>query len=182
MKNYVLTGVLLILIIAAVIAYKKRNTLIVMAFNDQLTKNFKLGELLVTSQPFPNIPNEDEKAHLKDLAVNVLQPVRDLLNVPVKVNSAFRSEDVNKSVGGVNNSQHRTGDAADIVPVGMNIWEAFRAIAKSNIPFDQLIIEKNERGNEWIHISYNRNSGRRQLLQAAWNFSKNKMDYKTLTV
>jgi zinc D-Ala-D-Ala carboxypeptidase len=177
MKKFI---VVLIIIIA--VYYMSRNKLIKMLFNEKLTPNFTLGELLVTSQPFPNIPDEQEISNLKSLAVNVLQPIRNLLGVPITINSAFRSHQVNKAVGGVDDSQHRQGFAADIVPIGIDLFTAFKIIAKSSIPYDQLIIEENQRGNKWIHVSYSKTKSRRQLLSATWNFDKNKMDYKPLTV
>jgi zinc D-Ala-D-Ala carboxypeptidase len=164
-------------IILLIITYMKRNKIVSAVFNDQLTPNFKLGELLTTSQPFPNIPNEEEKKNLKSLAVNVLQPVRDLLGVPIGINSAFRSEKVNEAVGGVKNSQHRLGFAADIVPKGINIDEAFKKIAKSKIPYDQLIIETKKNGSRWIHISFNPTGGRKELL--SYNEG---IGYKSITV
>lgn len=167
----------LIIITVVLTYYMSRNKVIKTVFSEQLTKNFTLGELLVTRKPFPNIPNVREKGNLKLLAVNVLQPVRDLLGVPVTVNSAFRSDRVNKAVGGVDNSQHRLGFAADIVPKGLDIDLAFRVIVNSNIPYDQIIIETDGDGNRWIHISYNPNGGRRQKLVATWDYSKNKMKY-----
>jgi zinc D-Ala-D-Ala carboxypeptidase len=179
---------LVILLIVIAIAYMSRNKIIKTVFNEHLTTNFTLGELLVTSKPFPNIPNEREKENLRALAKKVLQPVRDLLSkvfgmsVPININSAFRSEQVNKAVGGVSNSQHRIGQAADIVPQGISLMEAFTIIAKSSIPYDQLIFETDEDGDQWIHISYNPNGGRKELLRAQWSTVKKKMVYSPLTV
>ena len=61
-----------------------------------------------------NTPNEQEKEKLRKLAEDVLQPIRDAWRSPIVVNSGFRSEAVNKAVGGAKNSQHRLGEAADI--------------------------------------------------------------------
>jgi zinc D-Ala-D-Ala carboxypeptidase len=171
-----------ILIIIIAVYYMSRNKIIKVLYSEKLSPNFTLGELLVTSQPFPNIPDEQEISNLTLLTKNVLQPIRDLLGVPIVVNSAFRSHQVNKSVGGVDNSQHRLGFAADIVPSKLSIDTAFKIIAKSKIPYDQLIIETNQRGNRWIHVSFNPKGGRNQLLSATWNFEKNKMDYKPVII
>lgn len=180
MKPFIIILVVVFVLLLGV--YMSRNKITSAIYSEKLSPNFTLGELLVTSQPFPNIPNKQETDNLKMLVKFVLQPTRDLLKVPIVINSAFRSNEVNKAVGGVDNSQHRLGFAADIVPQGIPLMGAFKMIAKSSIPYDQLIIEKNQRGNEWIHISYNPVKGRRELLQATWNFSTNKMDYKPLTV
>lgn len=173
----------LILIVLFFLMKKRKgitNTIQNKMYSEQLSKNFTLAELLVTNTGLPNIPDEQEKNNLKKLTVNVLQPVRDLLDVPVVVNSAFRSEPVNLAVGGVSNSQHRLGFAADIVPQGIDLYSAFVRIGKSGIPYDQLIIEKNQRGNSWIHISYNPSGGRRQTLQANFDPASGKMIYNPI--
>lgn len=65
----------------------------------QLTANFSLAELTVTGRNMPNVPNEAEVFNLAHLAREILQPLRDALGQPVLVNSAFRSEAVNRAVG-----------------------------------------------------------------------------------
>lgn len=177
--------VIIVIICLLILLYMKRNKIIA-SVTEKLSKNFSLGELLVTNKPFPNIPNSRETMNLRMLAVNVLQPVRDLLGLPVAVNSAFRSHEVNKAVGGVDNSQHRLGFAADIRIIGMSLEEAFKRIAKSSIPYDQLIIEYGKHPetdtDDWIHVSYNPNGGRKQLLQANYNPDTGKMVYINKTV
>lgn len=79
-----------------------------------MTKNFTYQELIHTNYNFSNIPNEESKVNLQYLADNFLQPLRDLLGVPVHVTSAYRSPQVNKAVGGVVNSYHLKGLACDI--------------------------------------------------------------------
>lgn len=184
MKPYILV-IIFVIVLLLLLSYMKRNKIIA-AVTENLSKDFTLGELLVTSQIFPNIPNEQETLNLRMLAVNVLQPVRDLLKKPIAINSAFRSEKVNKAVGGVDNSQHRLGFAADIHVPGMKLIDVYKAIAKSKIPFDQLIIEygkhKDSEVDDWIHISYNPKGGRKQLLTAALNPDTGKMVYNTMTV
>ena len=85
---------------------------------EQITKNFSYDELIASATAkrlgLDNTPNEVEKEKLKKLAIEILQPIRDAWRSPIVVNSAFRSEAVNKAVGGVKNSQHRLGEAADI--------------------------------------------------------------------
>lgn len=184
MKPHVII-IISILILLLLLSYMKRNKIIA-AVTEQLTPNFTLGELMVTNQPFPNIPNEQERMNLRMLAVNVLQPVRNLLGKPIAINSAFRSQDVNRAVGGVDNSQHRKGFAADFHVPGMKLIDVYKAIAKSKIPFDQLIIEYGKHPesekDDWIHISYNPLGGRRQLLTASWSNEAKKMIYQNMTV
>jgi zinc D-Ala-D-Ala carboxypeptidase len=76
------------------------------------------------------------------------------------VGSGYRSYEVNKAVGGTSNSQHRLGEAADIVPVKVPIITVFDWIVKtSNINYGQVIYEI-DKHKEWIHISLPRFGGK----------------------
>ena len=76
----------------------------------RLTKNFTRREF--KSKDGSKMP-EDVLCNIKDLADN-LQVLRDFLGEPIRINSAYRSEAHNKAIGGVKNSQHVLGKAADI--------------------------------------------------------------------
>ena len=125
----------------------------------QLTANFSLAELTVTGRNMPNVPNETEVASLRSLAERILQPLRDALEKPVRVNSAFRSEAVNRAVGGTATSQHRLGQAADIHVPGMTSVELAKKIVALGLPFDQVI----EEFGSWVHVSYGPRHRRQQL-------------------
>jgi len=125
----------------------------------QLTANFSLAELTVTDRNMPNVPNEAEVASLRLLAEMILQPLRDALGKPVRVNSAFRSEAVNRAVGGTATSQHRLGQAADIHVPGMTSVEVAKKIVALGLPFDQVI----EEFGSWVHVSYGPRRRRQQL-------------------
>lgn len=127
----------------------------------KLSKNFSLDELTVTSTGLANVPNAAEMASLKALALHVLQPLRSALGRPVLVNSGFRSEAVNRAVGGTASSQHRLGQAADIRVAGMSSADLAREIVRLGLPFDQLI----EEFGRWVHVSYGPRH-RRQVLRA----------------
>lgn len=73
---------------------------------------------------------------IKSLVLNVLQPLRDRAGKPLHVNSGYRSRQLNEFVGGVETSQHRKGEAADIA--AENPLELARLA--SDLPFDQMII------------------------------------------
>jgi hypothetical protein len=76
----------------------------------------------------------------------------------VKIRSGFRSQALNRVVGGAPNSQHTTGEAADIEIPGIANADVFRHIVK-NLPFDQVIAElldRNDGSAGWIHVSYSR--------------------------
>jgi uncharacterized protein YcbK (DUF882 family) len=116
----------------------------------KLTEHFTLEELTVTShRQFDNTPNEAEKANLQKLA-EFLETVKTTLDgKPIMVNSAFRSKQVNDSVGSKDTSQHRTGCAADIRVPGMTPDAVVKAIMAADLPYDQLIREF----DAWTHVS-----------------------------
>jgi zinc D-Ala-D-Ala carboxypeptidase len=125
-----------------------------------MTEHFTLAELTATShRQFDNTPNEAETANLQRLA-EFLERVKAALDgKPVMINSAFRSKQVNDSVGSKDTSQHRTGCAADFKVPGMTPDAVVRAIIAAGLPYDQIIREF----NAWTHISIS-DTPRRQAL------------------
>jgi hypothetical protein len=125
-----------------------------------MTPHFSLAELTATShREFDNTPNEKELANLQKLA-EFLEQVKTLLDgKPIMINSAFRSKQVNDSVGSKDTSQHRLGYAADFKVPGMTPDQVVRAIIDSDLQFDQIIREF----DAWTHISISP-SPRRQAL------------------
>lgn len=92
----------------------------------------------------------------------VLDPLRDAYGKPIRVNSGYRSPALNKAVKGSKTSQHVKGQAADIT--GGNKQEnkkLFELAQELNLPYCQLI---DERGFTWVHISYDKNNVKRQIL------------------
>lgn len=112
----------------------------------QITPHFSLEELTRTDTGLENDPGIALAGNMARLA-STLEQVRELLGVPLDINSGFRTEEVNRRVGGVRNSAHLFARAADFVPRGMSIDDAFESIRKSGITYDQLILEPT-----WIHI------------------------------
>ena len=125
-----------------------------------MTPHFTLAELTATShRQFDNTPNETETANLQRLA-EFLERVKAALDgKPVMINSAFRSKQVNDSVGSKDTSQHRTGCAADFKVPGMTSDAVVRAIIAAGLPYDQIIREF----DAWTHISIS-DTPRRQAL------------------
>lgn len=138
---------------------------------EQFTKNFSYDELIASATAkrlgLDNTPSPEEKEKLRKLAEDILQPIRDRWRSPIVVNSAFRSEAVNKAVGGVPTSQHRLGEAADIKVGGKDrnkkLFKAiYNMISKGEIKVGQLIDEYNY---QWIHVSLPRtNKPNNQIL------------------
>ena len=115
-----------------------------------LSENFTYEELTHTDhREFDNTPNEAEMANLVRLAA-FLEQVKEVLGgKPIMINSAFRSEEVNKAVGSTDKSQHRRGCAADIRVPGMTPDEVVQAIMASDLKYDQCIREF----DRWTHLS-----------------------------
>jgi len=115
-----------------------------------LTEHFTLEELTHTDhRTLDNSPNDTEIANLQRLA-EFLEEVKVLLGgKPIMVNSAFRSELVNRACNSRDTSQHRLGCAADIRVPGMTPDEVVKAVIASDLPYDQIIREF----DRWTHIS-----------------------------
>ena len=138
---------------------------------EQFTKNFSYDELIASATAkrlgLDNTPTSEEKEKLRQLAEDILQPIRDAWRAPIVVTSGFRSEAVNKAVGGVKTSQHRLGEAADIKVGGKERNKKlfnfiYKMISKGDIKVGQLIDEYNY---QWIHISLPRkNKENNQIL------------------
>jgi len=132
-----------------------------------LSPNFTLYEFtrsrIAKSRGIDNRIAEDHIiANLRQLCLHVLEPVRTLAGRPVRVSSGYRSAALNRAVGGVPESSHIFGEAADIV-VGDGLVDLATLIADDGtIPFDQLILEERRRTtnvhlgawSRWLHLSY----------------------------
>lgn len=92
-----------------------------------------------------------------------LEDVRQITG-PIVVSSGYRSAAVNKAVGGASNSQHLTGEAADITCPSIGTLKLMRKIVDSNIKFDQCILEYASGGGGWVHVSFNSNPRRQALI------------------
>ena len=126
--------------------------------------NFTITELVKSDtaerQGINNTPDINSLDNLLELVFYVLQPLRDKLGKPMIITSGFRSKKVNELVGGVSNSQHLYGQAADFVVNGMTPAQVVEFIKKSGVEFDQCIDE-----GSWTHISFNKGHNRRQVLK-----------------
>src|SRR5210317_1107027 len=110
----------------------------------KLSANFQLSEL-VKSQTAERkgIPNNPSPAHidnLKELCINVLQPIRSHFDKPVIISSGYRSAQLCIEIGSSINSQHTLGMAADVEIWGISNKELFNYI-RNNLEYDQIILE-----------------------------------------
>ena len=132
----------------------------------KLTKNFTLAEMCKSKKAkelrIKNVPSPAVVGRLRALCENVLQPLRDYMGEPVIINSGYRSPELNKKVGGVRDSQHLIGEAADINCKGsMEYANRIIEFIMMNLKFDQLILER-KKGTFWVHVSYTTSGKNRQ--------------------
>ena len=134
-----------------------------------LSKNFTLEELCASdtakAKGIKNEPGIQEVVNLTALCSNVLQPLRNWWGREVKIGSGYRSAKLNAAVGGVANSQHMNGQAADLcidgdIQKGKNWFEWIR----NRCEFDQLIWEHNAKGSYWVHVSFRNEGNNRKMI------------------
>ena len=131
----------------------------------KLSENFTLEELIRSNTAermgIDNVP-KDEKVveNLRSLCLEVLQPLRDYVGAPVHINSGYRCPELNMAVGGVKNSQHCRGEAADIRIVSPKQGREWAAWIEDNCRFDQMLLERNKNGTVWLHVSCKRDASK----------------------
>jgi len=120
---------------------------------NKLGKYFSLEELTVTHENLDNTPGPVQIQKLKELVKNILDPLREIIEEPIK------------AIGGAQKpiSQHTKGEAADIECFDNAML--FQTI-RDHFQFDQLIWEKgNDKQPDWIHVSFKSNRNRNQILK-----------------
>jgi len=97
---------------------------------------------------------------VKNLVVNLLQPIRDIYKQPMPINSGYRCYRLNKAVGGVASSQHCKGEAADIgIGTTKKVYNFAKKVKESRIPFDQMILYPT-----FVHLSLKLNGQQRKQI------------------
>lgn len=135
-------------------------------------KYFSIKELTksetATKKGIDNTPNAEQVKNLEVLIDNLLDPIRGQWGAAITVTSGFRSVALNKAVGGVANSHHLGGYAADLT-VGSQAGNKalFDMIRQSKLlRWTQLISEKTtSQGCGWVHISYVPSNLKNQVLK-----------------
>jgi hypothetical protein len=142
----------------------------------KLSQHFTLGELCKTSVKTKdgNIPSHVAIENLRRIT-RWLEMLRSEWNNrygdgddPIIINSGYRSPAVNKLVGGVATSNHLTGCAVDIRVLGMEQLLRYAVILldisdESQEDFDELLIERNSKGNYWLHFAVRPAGNRRKI-------------------
>ena len=104
------------------------------------------------------MPDINSLDNILDLIIDCLQPIRNIINLPMIISSGYRNKQVNKIVGGKPNSQHLKGQAADFIVPGMTPKQVIDIIIENNIEYYQLINEY----DKWVHISFVKGKNRKQ--------------------
>lgn len=129
-------------------------------------KYFTIKELTYSAtaeaKKLDNTPSSSVIKKLEELVANVLDPLREKYGKPIRISSGYRSTAVNRSVNGETSSQHLKGEAADITAGSKQENKKLFDIIKMNLPFDQLIDEKDF---TWIHVSFKKTGNRKQILK-----------------
>ena len=109
-----------------------------------------------TRRNIDNIPNDYQLANMNAVALNIFEPLREWTGGPIKINSFFRSSDLNTAIGGSSKSQHCEGRAIDIDDTfGHKTNAEMYNYIKENLNFDQLIWEfGNDTNPDWVHVSF----------------------------
>lgn len=123
----------------------------------------------------PNEPNEEQWNNIETLAINILQPLRNKFG-PLRINSGFRSKDLNNKIRGSKTSYHCYGMAADIIPLEKNITnlDLLKHIY-NDMKFSELIYEFPPNG--WVHVGLDINNITKEL-----RLKDNKHDYEEVSL
>lgn len=141
-----------------------------MSPSTHLTPHFRLSEFIrsatADAKGIDNTPPDSVIVRLLALCVYVLEPLRAVVGHPIVITSGYRCPALNTAVGGVANSQHMLGEAADIRCLDRAEAEALIAALNRVARFDQAIIERDKKGSIWLHVSckFDPDRNRRQVI------------------
>lgn len=140
--------------------------------------NFTIAEMVQSNTAdrlkISNNPPTSVRVHLTE-TITLLECIRaeweeycerySLGTPAIRISSGYRSPELNKVVGGVKNSAHVEGYAADLQPVNgkQDEFEKFFAteFSRMGYAFDQIIIEKSKT-SRWVHVGYKRADGKQR--------------------
>jgi len=117
-------------------------------YNIRLSRHFTLAEFCNLQKYPANVPTMQHVVNMTYGCHMLLEPARQVVG-PIIINSGFRNPRVNALVGGVKNSQHLLGQAADIRPKDPRLFQRLVDFLRTCEHTDQLLT-----GNGWLHISW----------------------------
>ena len=137
--------------------------------SDHITLSEGINSYTAKRMGIKNIPNEYQITNMYILAHKVFEPLRKWVKGPIKINSFFRSIELNEAIGGSSTSQHCEGRAMDIDDTyGCKTNSEMFNYIKEKLDFDQLIWEfGDDEEPDWIHVSYcSTDENRKRCLKA----------------
>ena len=137
-----------------------------------LSPHFKLSEFTRSATAIKlrikNEPTEADVERLRLLCEHVLEPLRRRFGV-IRITSGFRCPQLNAAVGGVERSQHLTGEAADIHVSSVEAARRMADFVRRETTFDQLLLERRlSNGCVWLHVSFTAQRANRRQYRECW--------------
>lgn len=169
-------GILAATAAAVILLVRKMGyTNVATAIQSAMGNYFTIQELCASTtakqKGIDNTPSAAVKTNLQKLITNLLNPIREAYGKPIVISSGYRCPALNAAVGGVANSQHVTGQAADLQATSSgSLADIFRAAVKVG-GYDQLIIE-HAKNTVWVHISYSDNPRREMFSYNGGSYTK----------
>ncbi len=153
-----------------------------MKISDHITYAESIHSNTAKRRGIDNTPNPTQVETMKVTAEKIFEPLRKFVGGPIKVNSFFRSPELNTAIGGSKTSQHCKGQAIDIDDVfGYKTNAEMYNWIKENLNFDQMIWEFGTDMNpNWVHISYISDEDNRNRCLKAYKDEYNKTKYKVI--
>jgi len=127
-----------------------------MKISDHITLKEATKSNTAIRRGIDNTPNDYQLSNMENIAKNLFEPLRKWVGGPIRINSFFRSEELNSAIGGSSRSQHCQGRAIDLDDTfgHKTNAEMFQYI-KDNLSFDQMIWEFGDNENpDWVHVSF----------------------------
>lgn len=122
----------------------------------QLTPHFSIEELAGTSNAQYkklNLLKAQEHMGKMYMLAGFAERVREIIGKPMIITSGYRCPELNKAIGGALTSQHIFCEAIDFVVKGLRVEDIFNRIVTSDLKYNQIIIERNKSGSQWVHLS-----------------------------
>lgn len=122
----------------------------------QLTPHFTIEELAGTSNAQYkklNLLKAQEHMGKMYMLAGFAERVREIIGKPMIITSGYRCSELNKAIGGALTSQHIFCEALDFVVKGLRVEDIFNRIVTSDLKYNQIIIERNKSGSQWVHLS-----------------------------